>query len=133
VGDRLIIFGGFNTGTQQFFNDTWVLSWQGPAQKLAVPLASAAPGKARLALAGVRPNPAVRELTIAFSLPDASPASIELLDIAGRRVLGREVGSLGAGDHELRFEEARRLPPGLYFVRLRQHDRALTARVLVAH
>ena len=133
AGNRLIVFGGFNTSTQQFFNDTWTLSWQAAAPKLATRLeARATPGRPRLALAGAWPNPAARELTVAFSLEDESPASIELLDVAGRRVFGREVGSLGAGDHELRIDEAGRMPPGLYFLRLRQHQSARTARVLIA-
>ncbi|HKQ58962.1 MAG TPA: right-handed parallel beta-helix repeat-containing protein [Candidatus Eisenbacteria bacterium] len=66
-------------------------------------------------------------LGIAFSLPDAAPATIELVDIAGRRVATREVGSLGAGRHEV--DLARGLSPGIYMVRL---TRAGDARVVKA-
>jgi hypothetical protein len=66
-------------------------------------------------------------LGVAFSLPDAQPATIELVDIAGRRVASREVGSLGAGRHEV--DLARGLSPGIYMVRL---TRAGDARIVKA-
>ena len=87
------------------------------------------PRAATLSLAGARPNPAAGPFAIAFSLEDDSPARLELFDTAGRSVLARSVGALGAGDHEVRIE--RRLPNGLYFARLRQHGRAITTRVLI--
>jgi hypothetical protein len=73
----------------------------------------------------------VRGFSVEFSLEDASPARLKLYDLAGRRLFTREVGALGAGDHMLRFDEASAAPAGLYFLRLRQHARALTSRVLV--
>jgi hypothetical protein len=84
-----------------------------------------------LALDGLRPNPSVRELTVSFTLPNEAPATLELLDLAGRRVSERQVGSLGAGRHALRLEEGPRLAPGVYWLRLTQDGRALTARVVV--
>ena len=73
----------------------------------------------RLALAGFRPNPATGAPTVAFALADASPATLELLDVSGRRLLAREVGGLGAGAHTLRLEDAA-VPPGVYWIRLAQ-------------
>jgi hypothetical protein len=87
------------------------------------------PRAATLSLAGARPNPAAGAFAISFVLEDESPARLELFDTAGRRVLARDVGALGAGDHEVRIE--RLLPSGLYLARLRQNGRALTARVLI--
>ena len=84
-----------------------------------------------LALEGLRPNPAVRELTASFTLPSAAPATLELLDLAGRRVSGREVGSLGPGRHALRLDQSPQLAPGVYWLRLTQGGRALTARGVV--
>jgi hypothetical protein len=43
-------------------------------------------------------------------------------------VFARDVGSLGAGDHEVRVERV--LPSGLYFVRLTQQGKALISRIL---
>ena len=87
------------------------------------------PASARFALAGPRPNPASGPLLVAFSLPDATPARIELLDVDGRRVLSQRVE--GAGEQQLRLEPAGALHAGLYFVRLTQGGRSLVSRACV--
>ena len=99
-------------GAERYTAETWV----------EVP--SALP----LALEGFRPNPAVREITASFTLASAAPATFELLDLAGRRVIEREVGSLGAGRHQLRLGDGPRLAPGIYWLRLTQSGHALMAR-----
>ena len=86
----------------------------------------------RLSLAGAHPNPARGIVRIAFALPSAAPATLELIDIAGRRVARRDVTSLGPGHHELALGEPR-LKAGLYFVRLVQAGQMLTARVILMH
>ncbi len=85
-----------------------------------------------LALEGARPNPA-RTPTIAFTLPGGSLATLELWDVAGRRIESRRVDGLGPGSHQVRLAEGRRLAPGLYLVRLTQRDRALSARVVICY
>jgi len=82
------------------------------------------------ALYGARPSPAVGDLRIAFDLPDAKPAKLELLDVAGRRIMSREVGSLGPGRHVVPIDE-RKLRAGIYVVRLTHAGRSLTATVSV--
>jgi hypothetical protein len=84
------------------------------------------------ALEPVRPNPSRGgALTVRFTLPSAAAASLELLDIAGRRIAAREVGSLGAGPHAFDLGEGQNLAPGLYLVRLRQGTNARVTRVAV--
>jgi hypothetical protein len=84
------------------------------------------------ALAGVRPNPSHGErLSVAFTLPTAAPARLELLDVSGRRVVEREVGSLGAGPHAFDLGHGGPLAPGLYLVRLTQGTNSRAAKVLV--
>jgi hypothetical protein len=73
----------------------------------------------QVSLAGFRPNPASGSPTVAFALANASPTTLELLDVSGRRLATREVGGLGAGSHSLRFEGAA-LSPGMYWIRLAQ-------------
>lgn len=68
-------------------------------------------------LRGFVPNPAVGAPRVGFSLPDASPARLELLDVAGRRVRSLEVGGLGAGRHTASLGGGP-LAPGIYHVRL---------------
>ncbi len=70
-------------------------------------------------------------LRVRFELPDGSPARLEVLDVGGRRVTSREVGSDGPGAHTCELAESGALPPGLYFVRLRQGRRSGLARAVV--
>ncbi len=91
------------------------------------------PSETRLALRGLTPNPApAGAALVTFSLPDASPARLDVLDVAGRRVFGREVGSLGGGEHVLRLGGGS-LPAGLYLVRLTRGGRALTAKAVIVN
>jgi hypothetical protein len=106
--------GVMEEGQEVYLGETWV----------DVPLA------AELALA-LRSNPSPRELTAAFTLPDASPARLELFDLAGRMLASREVGSLGAGHHVLSLGSGERLPPGTYTLRLSHGDRSIHARGVI--
>jgi len=84
------------------------------------------------ALDPVRPNPTRGgALTVRFTLASAAAASLELLDVSGRRIAGREVGSLGAGQHALSLDEGQHLTPGLYLVRLNRGATSRTTRVAV--
>lgn len=85
----------------------------------------------RFAFAGVHPNPVSQEIAVEFSLPDASPARLEVFDLAGRRVLAREVGALGGGSHVLRLEEGRSLASGVYQLRLSRGTRTVTIRAVI--
>jgi len=99
---------------------------------LVAPVADVPSGPAspRLMLAA-RPNPAGRDLGAAFSLPDDSPATLELLDVSGRRLLVRDVGTLGAGSHVLSLAEAGALPAGIYLLRLTRGPASVTARAAI--
>ncbi len=102
-------------GSEEFLGETWV----------DVPRAP------EFALAGLRPNPTSSALVVALSLPDAAPARLELLDLAGRRMLVRDVGALGGGSHVVALAEPRRIAPGLYLLRLVRDGRALMVRAIV--
>jgi len=104
--------GWTESGAEQFSAESWV----------DVPVALT------LALEGARPNPAVGPLTVAFTLPRAEPATLALLDVSGRQVLAREVGSLGPGRHLIRLGECGCTPPGMYWLRLAQAGRSLVKR-----
>ena len=107
--------GVLDQGHEVFAGETWV----------------DVPRAAEFALGGVSPNPAARDLAVAFSLPDAAPARLEAFDLAGRRVAAREVGPLGGGSHEVRLGEGRSLAPGVYLLRLTRGARTLTARAVI--
>lgn len=84
------------------------------------------------ALEGVRPNPANRNrLNVTFALPTGAAARLDLMDVSGRRVLARKVGSLGVGHHTVNLAAGRRVASGLYWVRLTQGAYQRTTRVAV--
>jgi hypothetical protein len=121
--DREVVAGrryGYRLGImepegERFVGETWV----------EVPRASSR------ALAGARPNPPAGPLTVGFTLADDSPATLELLDIGGRRVRAREVGSLGAGGHVETLGDTDALPAGIYWLRLAQRGQALVAKTAI--
>jgi len=84
-----------------------------------------------LALAGLWPNPSRSGFAITLSLADASPAHLEVLDLAGRRVLTRELENLGPGRHVVSLDEARTLPAGVYLLRLWQGGQMRSRRAVV--
>lgn len=100
----------------------------GPGQTTDVP---AAPIMA-LALDGARPNPALGgRMIVAFTLASAESATLELIDILGRRVVEQAVGTLGAGRHTVNLTEGRRLVSGLYLLRLTQGAQVRVVRSVV--
>ena len=84
-----------------------------------------------LTLAGVRPNPASGAFAILMTLPDAAPVRIEIVDLAGRRILSRELGSPGRGSHAVNVPEANALRAGIYIVRLMMNGQSKTTRLVV--
>jgi len=89
------------------------------------------------ALHPVSPNPARGSaLTVSFTLASAASAagaSLELLDVLGRRIVFRELGSLGSGSHVVQLAEGRSLSPGMYLVRLRQGAITRSTRVTIVN
>jgi len=66
-----------------------------------------------------------------FSLPDMSPASLEVFDLQGRRLWSRDLSGLAAGDHEARVDAEAWIPSGVYLARLTQGHRIATTRMAV--
>jgi hypothetical protein len=77
------------------------------------------------------PNPAHQELRVNFTLTDASPARVELLDLAGR--VARTLVLRSAGERSARFEHLDALPAGVYFVRLTHRGATRVTRVALVH
>jgi hypothetical protein len=89
-------------------------------------------GEVSFALDPVRPNPARGgTLHVQLALASSARASLQLVDVAGRIVASREVGSLGAGRHAVDLSAGRRLPAGIYLVRLTQDRVQRTTRAVV--
>jgi hypothetical protein len=83
-------------------------------------------------LMSLRPNPSrPGRLAIDFVLPSSERASLDLFDLAGRRVHSRDLGALGAGAHSVNLTHEIALEPGVYLVRLTQGNRAAVRRAVV--
>ncbi|MBI5709406.1 MAG: VCBS repeat-containing protein [Candidatus Eisenbacteria bacterium] len=87
--------------------------------------------RAGLALAGLRPNPAREALSVSLSVLPGAPATLELLDLAGRRVRALDLGVRGPGFHTVELAGLGTLRPGVYLVRLTQSGRSLTAKAAI--
>jgi galactose oxidase-like protein len=107
----------------EFGGETWV---DIPATAVGVD-----PPALSFALERVGPNPVVDRFQVSCSLPDAAPTRLDVFDLAGRRIVTRDVGSLGAGRHVVDLGRAGEYRPGVYFMRLSRPDRSLTGRVLI--
>lgn len=124
-GDRLVVYGG-----QEYFNssnylgDLWQLRFDG-----VVSVPGGRPSA--LAVLGTRPSPAVGTLHVAFRLADATPARLEVFDLAGRRMWSRALGRLGAGLHEVTLLDAAQVHAGVYLLRIEQDGHAASARAVV--
>ena len=68
---------------------------------------------------------------MAFALPNNAPATLEVLDLGGRRVISRVLHELDPGDHVIDFGSAARMRPGVYWLRLTHEGRALTRRFVI--
>jgi len=95
-----------------------------PALAVPPPL----PGTIALAIA---PDPAVSSARLSFTLPGPGPAGVELVDLAGRVLVRRNVETR-SGPQSLALDTTR-LPAGLYWARLRQGDRMETVKFAVVH
>ena len=84
-----------------------------------------------LELAGIAPNPATRGFRVSFTLPSSGTATLELVDLAGRRLERYQVGAFGAGRHTVDMGRGRRLAPGVYLVRLSQGRGTQSRKVCV--
>jgi hypothetical protein len=86
----------------------------------------------QFALEGTRPNPARGgRMLVHFALPSNARASLELFDLAGRRIEEQAVGALGAGRHAVELAPARRLAAGIYLIRLTQGANTRSVRSVV--
>lgn len=83
----------------------------------------------KLALAARNANPGSGPAVFSVTLPSRSPGAIELLDLQGRRVAHRDLGTYEAGVHSVTIEEAATLAPGIYLARLSHGKASRTVRI----
>jgi hypothetical protein len=100
------------------------------AGRAASPMAAAGadPGPR---LRSMHPNPAGQDVLVAFTLGRRAPATLELFDLAGRRVLAERLAEAEAGEHALRLGLPPALRAGIYWLALRQGGAVSTRRLTV--
>ena len=74
-------------------------------------------------------NPSLDRLNVRVRFVDWSSATLEVLDVGGRRVLLRRIGDLGPGDHALGLGHT--LRAGIYVVRLTQGATRIAKKAVV--
>jgi len=69
------------------------------------------------------------ELRLSLVLPTTESASLELVDVTGRRMVQRDLSSLAAGEHEVSLESGA-MKPGIYWARLSQAGKLASAKLV---
>jgi hypothetical protein len=82
-----------------------------------------------------RPNPVSAEARFHFALADERPVELAIFGVDGRRIRVLVRGAPGVGRHEIAWDrstsDGRRVPGGVYFVRLESAGRRLVRRISV--
>jgi surface protein len=110
----------------------------GGTASLTDPITIGRGGPAGLELLGTAPNPASRQVTVRYGIPEATasetrgPARLRLYDLLGRQVRSVRLGGSGtvAGRHK-RGLDVSGLAPGTYVLRLEAGGQAATRKVTV--
>lgn len=78
-------------------------------------------------------NPTATSVDVLCDLPGGEAASLEVFDVMGRRVTGREITMATAGTARVRFGDGVKLAPGSYWLKLTQGTRPpVSLRIVVA-
>ena len=85
----------------------------------------------RFVLTSVMPNPTRGRFALRYALPTPGTARLEVLDVAGRRMLTRELHAADASEQEWSVERDVRWAPGVYLVRLTHAGEVRSARVVL--
>lgn len=110
----------------------------GGTTSLTDPITIGRGGPAGLELLGTAPNPASRQITVRYGIPEATasktrgPARLRLYDLLGREVRSVRLGGSGtvAGRHK-RGLDVSGLAPGTYVLRLEAGGQVATRKVTV--
>jgi len=84
-----------------------------------------------LAIGAPMANGVAGRLRVAFTLADANPARLDVLDVAGRVVVSQDVGGAGPGEHTMELGDRASLAQGIYFLRIRQGGSEARTRLVI--
>ena len=81
------------------------------------------------------PNPFNSEVAIRFALDESQSVELSLHNIAGQKVRTVTSGALSAGSYRLIWDgqddRGRNVATGIYFVRLRGHERSYIQKIML--
>ncbi len=90
-----------------------------------------------LQLHGAFPNPVALGTEVSFSTPQAGRVRASVFDVAGRKVRTLADRDFGRGEHAIAWDGAdddgRRLPSGIYFLRVESSGTARTGKLVLLH
>ena len=93
------------------------------------------PAALSMVLGDSYPNPFSAGTALDLTLRREADVSVEVFDVAGRRVRAIELGRMSAGATRLAFDgrddRARVLPSGVYFYRVRAADETVTRKMVI--
>ena len=110
-------------------------SYQGTIAVTGVAVEDVCAPVATFAFNPVSPNPAVESASVSFSLAEASPVTLDVFDLGGRKVTTLVNQEMQAGSHSLLWNltdgGGNAVPSGFYHVRLTTSDRTEVNQVMV--
>jgi hypothetical protein len=77
------------------------------------------------------PNPASSDLTISYTLEDASEISMDIMNIAGQLMMSRDLGPRGSGSYTETIDVSS-FREGMYLLRFRSNDNISTSKIKIA-
>ena len=89
------------------------------------------PGSLEFRLSSVWPNPSYGMMKVSFALPVAGNASLDLLDVRGRRIVHKDLSAMEPGSHVVDLSREAGIGPGVYVLKLTQGARTAQKKVAV--
>ena len=130
LGDNVYVLG-----VVQFVYGNYKIAPRGDSDIAVNPVGVDNPVASKLGLAQNMPNPFNPKTTIAFTLPVPQDVTIDVFDIAGRRVVTLLDDSLGAGQHFVewtgRDAEGQRVASGIYFYRMNAGEEQFSRKMVL--
>ena len=125
--NRVLFYGGYPISGYDLNGLVWALSLG--SLPLDVP-AVGRTGNPGVMLATC-PNPGRGRLRLKLATRATGPARVDVVDIAGRTIYARDLGTLAAGEHDLDLGSGVTFSPGLYFVTYVGDGTRVSARTVV--
>jgi glycosidase len=91
------------------------------------------PGAGKTFSVMVYPNPVLKDAVIEIENKETGPATLELFNLNGQKVMQKSLGVLSKGIHQINFKENEHavLPAGTYFMRVQIKNNTETGKIVL--